>query len=128
MEFGKPHLLIRDPKVPRYSRSARVKRLLKRRHVYVHGDWHFWIECDWTLSTQTGSLTSHHRPGTRRDECLQDLNGQKLVAVTRAKKRHSLRFKFDLEGELEISPPSNLDTEHWSLHGWNGEIIALRRH
>jgi hypothetical protein len=127
VEFGKPHLLIGEPKVPRYAHSARVKRHFRRRRVYVTGDWHFWIQCEWKISTQTGTLTSDHRPGTRRDECLQDLNGQALVSVAKAKRRHSLRFKFDLGGELEMWPTPGLDTLHWSLHGWNGEIVTFRK-
>jgi hypothetical protein len=127
MEFGKPHLLVSQPIVPRYSRSARVKRALKRRKVYVTGDWYFWIQCEWKISTQTGTLTSDHRSGTRRDECLLDLNGQTLLSVARARRRHSLRFKFDLGGELEMWPTPGLDDWHWSLHGWNGEIVTFRK-
>jgi hypothetical protein len=127
LEFGNPHLLIGEPKVPRRSRPAPVKRDLRRRKVYVTGDWHFWIQCEWRISTQTGTLTSDHRPGIRWDECLQDLNGQTLLSVTKAKRRHSLRFKFDLGGELEMWPTPGLDDLHWSLHGWNGEIVGFRK-
>ena len=127
MEFGKPHLLIDQPRVPRLSHSARVMRHFRRRRVHVRGDWHVWIQCEWRISTQTGALTSDHRPGTRWDECLLDLDGQTLVAVARAKRRQSLRFKFDLGGELEMWPTPGLDDLHWSLHGWNGEIVRLRK-
>jgi hypothetical protein len=89
VQFGKPHLRIKEPSVPRYAKTAWIKRDFRRRRVFVKGDWQFWIQCEWKLSTQTGTLTSDHRPGTRWDECLQDLNGQILLSVAKAKRRHS---------------------------------------
>src|SRR5882757_6558379 len=45
LEFGKPHLEIRDPIVARAGASKKVRASLERREVYVHGDWHLWIDC-----------------------------------------------------------------------------------
>jgi hypothetical protein len=44
MEFGAPHLVVREPITPSLDSSDRVKRILRRRRVDVTGDWHFWVE------------------------------------------------------------------------------------
>jgi hypothetical protein len=40
MEFGAPHLEVREPRVAKPGRSPKVARLLARRTVGVLGDWH----------------------------------------------------------------------------------------
>jgi hypothetical protein len=37
MEFGAPHLSIREPITPKAARSAKVRRALSRRRVFVEG-------------------------------------------------------------------------------------------
>jgi hypothetical protein len=44
MEFGWPHLLVREPISAVHSVSARVRRNLERRAVAIVGDWHFWVQ------------------------------------------------------------------------------------
>jgi len=39
MEFGQPHIAVRDPVVASPGRSDRVQRNLGRRRVFVVGDW-----------------------------------------------------------------------------------------
>ena len=49
-EFGEPHLHIREPKPASEQASAKVRKLLARRQVTIHGDWHLWIYlCDWQI-------------------------------------------------------------------------------
>lgn len=74
MEFGAPHLSVREPIVPNPDTCGRVRRNLQRRHVDITGDWHFWVQYgEWRLSTDDGALTSDDFPGTPFDECLRDL-------------------------------------------------------
>lgn len=35
-------------------------------------------------------------------------------------------FEFDLGAELEICPSKDATDDQWSLHNWNGKIIAYR--
>src|SRR5690349_21194900 len=59
LEFGQPHIEIREPINPSPDHSARVQRNLLRRRAFIVGDWHLWIQyCDWTISVPGGSLTS----------------------------------------------------------------------
>src|ERR1700676_478999 len=45
LEFGAPHLEIREPKVVRPDMDERVAALLRRRQVSLGGEWHLWIYC-----------------------------------------------------------------------------------
>lgn len=99
MEFGMPHLAVREPMTARLDSSEKAKRNLQRRHATVTGDWHFWIQYgDWRISTSHGVLTSQHPPGSEFDECLLDLDGQKLSSVEPGNAEASCAFSFDLGG------------------------------
>jgi hypothetical protein len=128
LEFGKPHVAIREPIKPNLESSARVQRNLRRRRIFVQGDWHLWIQyCDWKISVAEGSLDSGSA-NISSDECLLDLDGQRLVSVESGALPNSWKFAFDLGGELELWPSVTYapTDDLWSLHRWNGDIAALR--
>ena len=128
LEFGNPHIAVSEPKVVGPGRDAKVRRHLKRRRVFVMGDWHLWIQyCDWKLSVPEGSLDSQ-TIGSSPDECLLDLDGQRLVSVTSGSLANSWKFAFDLGGTLEVWPSTEYEAtdDLWSLHSWNDEIGDLR--
>jgi hypothetical protein len=128
MELGEPHLSIREPVVRRLEHSVRVQRSLSRRRVFIVGDWHFWIQySDWKLTTTGGVVGSESPVGSPLDECLNDLEGQRLRAVRPGRVAASWLFEFDLDGVLEIRPSTGRDEPQWSLHRWNGDIAELRR-
>jgi len=124
MEFGLPHLVVREPMESR-SRFSKVQRLLKRRAVYVEGDWHFSIVYgDWKLTTVNGVLSSEDGPNSALDEVLHDLDGQRLISLERGDRPASYVWKFDLGGILEISPSVDIPDDLWTLHRFNKDIIA----
>ncbi len=91
------------------------------------GDWHFWVQYgDWKISTAEGILTSDDRPGSELDECLRDLDGQRLVSVRFGSRKGSCAFDFDLGAALEIWPSEEISDDQWSLHSWNGDIVSCR--
>ena len=125
MEFGAPHLSVREPIVPNPDTCGRVRRNLQRRHVDITGDWHFWVQYgEWRLSTDDGALTSDDSPGTPFDECLRDLEGQRLVAVEPGTRERSCAFSFDLGGSLEIWPSIEIPDDQWSLYSVDGDIVT----
>jgi len=127
MEFGMPHLAVREPIAASWDSLEKVKRNLQRRRVTVTGDWHFWVQYgDWKISTSSGVLTSGHLQSSEADECLRDLEGQKLTSVEPGNRRGAWLFKFDLGGILEIWPSTQLPEDQWSFHGWDGEIVTCR--
>jgi hypothetical protein len=106
LEFGAPHILVREPRVPSPGGSERVRRHLRRRHVSVVGDWHLWIQyCDWKISVADGSCDSENFDWRRPDECLGDLDGQRLIGVGVGSLPNSWKFEFDLGGALGLWPP-----------------------
>jgi hypothetical protein len=127
MEFGQPHLVVRAPIASR-SGSEKVRRALARRAVHVQGDWHFWIQYgDWRLRTSSGSLDSEKEPGTALDECLRDLNGQRLCAIKRGASPRSCSWTFDLGAVLDVWPSSEIDDDQWSLYRWNRDVASYGR-
>jgi hypothetical protein len=127
MEFGEPHLSVREPKQPRSATSANAQRVLMRRRIYVTGDWHFWVKYGhWKLSSSRGSLEETTPSGPELDGCLDDLDGQRVIGIAIGPIPHSCILRFDLGAELEICPSKDATDDQWSLHNWNGKIIAYR--
>jgi len=127
MEFGAPHLSVREPIDASSEGFAKVQRILKRRRVFVVGDWHFWVKYgEWKISTADGILDSNSPIGSPMDDCLRDLEGQKLLAVEPGIIFNSGVFKFDLGGILLIWPSTEIADDQWTLHSWNGNIAALQ--
>lgn len=125
LEFGMPHLSIREPIVPSSDSPPRVRRNLMRRGVFVTGDWHLWVQySDWMLSTSTGVLNSENHPGSPLDECLRDLDGQRFLSVDGGNMEGSCAFRFDLGGLLEIWPSAEIPDDQWGLFIWNGDIVS----
>jgi hypothetical protein len=125
LEFGEPHLVIREPVTPRHARSTKAQRALQRRRVYVVGDWSLWVEYgDWTLHTNEGALDSTVSPGAEADQVLRDLDGQKLLTVAPGQRAHACVLTFDLGAVLEIWPSTELKDDLLSLHAWNGRIVS----
>jgi hypothetical protein len=122
LEFGAPHIIVREPKAPSPKRSERVRRLFGRRHVTVRGDWHLWIQyCDWKISVSDGSCDSESFDWRQPDECLADLDGQRLIGVGSGSLPNSWKFEFDLRGVLELWPSTEYEAADnlWSLYRWS---------
>ena len=122
LEFGAPHILVREPRVPSPGGSERVRRHLRRRHVSVVGDWHLWIQyCDWKISVADGSCDSENFDWRRPDECLGDLDGQRLIGV--GSLPNSWKFEFDLGGALGLWPSTEYEATDnlWSLYRWSAD-------
>jgi hypothetical protein len=115
MQFGEPHLFIRQPIVARHSKDDRVKANLARRRVYVHGAWDFFVwECDWEVVTRRGSATRQSDAATLK-QALEELDGQILKSVDTGEVPLSWIFKFDLEGEFRFKPIPGSPEDLWSL-------------
>jgi hypothetical protein len=129
LEFGAPHITIREPVVPRAARSERVRRHLRRRLVTVVGDWDLFIQyCNWKISVSAGSADSESFDWRQPDECLRDLDGQRLIGVGGGSLPNSWKFEFDLGGVLELWPSTayRATNDLWGLYGWDGDTQEMR--
>src|SRR5208283_5748606 len=79
LEFGKPHLHVYEPVVASKDSSRKLRKLLARRDVFVHGEWYLRIEsCAWeVLSNGRHVGNGSTKRSMRRAADL--LNGQKLT-------------------------------------------------
>lgn len=103
-EFGEPHLDIREPSVSKGNVSEKVRKQLARRHVFIKGDWHLWINwCDWTVLRKK-KLIGKSSSASTYPETADFLDGQKLVRFSILPKELRCVFEFDLGGRLETRP------------------------
>lgn len=106
-----------------------VRRLLRRRHITVVGDWDLFIQyCDWKILVSDGSCDSESFDWRRPDECLRDLDGQRLVGVGGGSLPNSWKFEFDLGGIFELWPSTEYKATNdlWGLYGWDGDAQGMR--
>jgi hypothetical protein len=126
MEFGNPHLWVREPISASAKASARVRRLLAQRRVFATGDWHLWVQyADWTLNTRNYSTDSGWTSSRVVDRCLAELDGQRLRKAVYRKRLRVLEMHFDLGAVLKIFSRSEIDGDRWSLHKWNRDIVSF---
>jgi len=125
LEFGQPHLRVREPKQLTGEESSRVKHLLERRTVTVHGDWHLWVYCcNWAVH-QNGTLVGDSTSEERIKLAAEILDGQALESfdyVWRGCKSH---FTFDLGARL-VTSPCDRKSEQWLWYQPTGKVLTLR--
>ena len=129
IEFGSPHLVVREPIAAPPDREPLARKMLARRRVFITGDWHFWVEhSDWQLSVRGDTVASEDMDRARVDECLKELDGQRLLSVKPGDPPHSVLLEFDLEASLRICPASYASDEdaQWSLYVMDGDILSYR--
>jgi hypothetical protein len=125
LEFGDPHLEIREPRPPQAHWSRRFRAMMARRRVFVHGEWHLWLwDCDWAVfldGRRVGDCSGLRR--VRR--AAEVLDGQALVSAEVRARGCRTTFGFDLGGRLETRP-LNRRGEQWLLYTPSGKVLTLR--
>lgn len=124
LEFGEPHLRIREPIVSNAS-SKRVRDRFARRLVTVRGDWHLWIYCcQWKV--YKGSRLIGDCTNTRKiARAARLLNGQALVNVESSNRGTRWVFTFDLGARLETRPYDKT-SEQWLLYEPTEKCLSVR--
>jgi hypothetical protein len=125
LEFGKPHLEVCEPTVANKAVPRKVRRLLARRNVFVHGEWHLRIDsCAWEVLSNgrhVGNGTT--KLSMRRAADL--LNGQKLIQFSLFPKELQCVFEFDLGATLRTVPYDRKGAQ-WVLHTPDQKALTLR--
>ncbi|MGV3722671.1 MAG: hypothetical protein ACO1SX_17350 [Actinomycetota bacterium] len=128
MEFGAPHLEIREPREPKPDASDAVRRFFEKRHVVVHGEWHLWIYCcEWWVYTGDRLVGDSDPEGStkeRIDLAARELDGQKLVSVAVDATCGESVFTSDLGSRLVTKPDD--DSVQWYLYEPNGFVLSYR--
>jgi hypothetical protein len=125
MEFGEPHLEIREPQPPKPQWSPRTREHFARRLVVVHGAWHLWVYCcDWIVFLYGRSVGD-----SSSRKCVQKaadaLDGQALVSADVRVRGCRTVFEFDLGGRL-VTRPYDRKSEQWLLYTPSGKVLNLR--
>lgn len=125
LEFGKPHLVVREPIVASKDYSRKVRRLLARRNVFVHGEWYLKIDsCAWEVLSNgrhVGNGSTKH--SMRRAANL--LDGQKLIRFSFFPAKVLCVFEFDLGAALR-TVPYDRKGEQWVLLTRDQKALTLR--
>jgi len=125
LEFGKPQLEIREPRMADLKASRRVRDLLARRLVVVHGDWHLCIDvCHWEIFQQ-GKRVGTSRSRSDLQRIVDSLNGQKLTRFSFRLRGTDCVFEFDLGGLL-VTHRLEPEYEQWTLFEPSGHVLTLR--
>jgi len=125
LEFGDPHLEVREPIVANKSTPAIVRKSLARRGVYIRGDWHLWIYCcDWVVFSDS-SLIGDSSTKVKIRRAAEFLNGQKLTHFSILYRKVRCVFKFDLGGILRTRPYDH-ESEQWLLYEPSHKVLSVR--
>ena len=125
LEFGDPHLEIREPREST-SEFKRVRDVAARRAVRVRGDWHLWIYCcQWGVFDDSGKLVGDTSTKSAIDKAAKFLNGQALVAGSLVARGMHTTLEFDLGATLKIKPYNRTD-EQWMLYEPGGKVLTVR--
>ena len=123
-EFGKPHLQVREPRAAR-NVSPRIRAVLAKRRVFIHGDWHLWIyACDWKVFSR-GKLVADSSTQSRAGRATSFIDGQKLTRFSISVKTLECSFHFDLGAILKTRPFDKV-SEQWLLYDPSHKVLTLR--
>jgi hypothetical protein len=128
LEFGGPHLAIREPIVASPGASERVRAALRRRTVIPHGDWHLWIWCcHWRVLSNGTELAGSEASDEQIASAIIELDGQLLAGVEADPTKGTSAFSFDQGGAIQTWPyPDGGGDEQWMLYMKSSEVFSYR--
>lgn len=100
LQFGDPHLEIREPRPPKPDASENFNRWRTRRQIFMKGEWHLWTyACEWSVY-RGEELVGRDTTGRKKDQAVAELDGQILTGVEADLAEGIWIFHFDLGGRL----------------------------
>jgi hypothetical protein len=128
LEFGAPHLQIREPKVVAPGVDVKVAASLQRRKVTPRGEWHLWIYCcHWRVTS--GRKVIAWSEATDRDiaTVAKELDGQMLTAAEADPAQGTSVFEFDHGATvLQTWPYGTGGDIQWMLYMQSGDVFSYR--
>ena len=124
LEFGKPHLMVREPLSVK-GVSALVRAAFAQRRVTIRGDWHLWIYCcDWEVVSR-GRRIGDSSTESRTRQAAKSIDGQKLTKFSISPKTLECSFYFDL-GAIMTTRPFDKKSEQWLFYEPSNKVLTLR--
>lgn len=125
LQFGRPSLEIREPRLS-HATSPRVRALLARRRIWIHGQWCFSTYCcKWEVFEGAHLVGKSSSYTKKREQVADFLEGQKVTSVALVTRGLRTVINFDLGGRLEMRP-FDRKLEQWSLRMPGNVWLALR--
>ena len=81
MEFGKPHLRVREPFSLKSETSKRVQRFSRMRGAFVYGDWSLFIQGDWKVAVEDDWLAILSRDMPVYDAAASERHFEAMLAL-----------------------------------------------
>ncbi|HME35828.1 MAG TPA: hypothetical protein VKF84_11360 [Candidatus Sulfotelmatobacter sp.] len=125
LEFGKPHLDVHEPIVASKDAPRKVRRLLARRNIFVHGEWHLRIASSAWEVLSNGKHVGNGSTKLSMRRAADLLNGQKLIQFSFRPEESWSVFEFDLGATLR-TVPYDRKSEQWVLHTPKQKTLTLR--
>jgi hypothetical protein len=125
LEFGKPHLKLREPRKPTCDVSTKIHELFARRMVTVHGQWHLWIYCCAWLLYSGRTIIGVSSSANSIPIATSALDGQALTDASFYYRGCRTELTFDLGARL-VAQPYDSESEQWMLYEPTGEVLILR--
>lgn len=116
LEFGEPHLCVREPRKPGPGSTPKHRKHYARRLVTLRGDWHLWIYgCDWAIYDRRKQIADSEASDRRIAQAAAILDGQAL-------EKASIHYR---GGRLVVKswPP---EYEAWLLYEPDERVLTLR--
>jgi hypothetical protein len=116
LDFGEPHLIVREPYESK-SGSPAIRARAARRLVKPVGAWYLFIVCcHWRFFSRNEEQAHDESDHETIDAAAEEIDGQKLIRVNLDVNRHVASFYFDLGGALITWPYEDDDNdEQWFL-------------
>ena len=127
MNFGAPHLHIREPKRTNAA-SESIRLSFAHRQVTLRGRWWLWAFCSrWTLSIRGLQPVRSTASARRIQQAIRLLDGQCLVRAKVNPRNARTRFEFDLGAVLDLRELDNADDgDIWSLYKPDHRVLSVR--
>jgi hypothetical protein len=126
-EFGKPHLEINEPTVPKGNTSEKLRLHMAKRRVFIKGDWHLWIYCcNWKVLSKKGELVGESTSEPSIQRAADFLDGQKLVRFSITPEQTLCTFEFDLGGVMETRPYDRQSVQWFFFDAPVHKVLVLR--
>ncbi|QGM44762.1 hypothetical protein [Methylocystis heyeri] len=127
LEFGDPHLWIREPLNPDPALSPIVQKGLRQRRIWPEGVWSLTLYmCGWAIFLDSQQLGHCETPRDAIDRVWEDdVAGRKLESIRIDAQTSETVFTF--EGGLEVRTwPLDSDHGQWRVGHKDGDSFALR--
>ena len=131
MEFGAPHLAVREPIQAVSDRTDKLHRDLLRRRITPYGEWHLWIWCcHWRIAVDEVEIANNETMDAAIDDALKQIDGQKLLSVDATPDNATSVFRFEHGVEFHTWPWADVVgdfADQWMLFMHSGEVFTYRQ-